>query len=135
MKNMKIVLMLVVSSVLLVLGGFWYDLSFFSQIKLPEEIDLGSIQLTDKPIFTISIRNVNNSTVEVPRVYTSCGCTTVLEPTGGFSLKPNASIDIKVQFDTSSMHKSGDDVYHEIYILTSKPNEKEYIVKMKGKIQ
>ena len=134
MKNKKIFLTLVVSSALLGLGGFWYNLSFSSQIKLPKEIDLKTIRLTDKPIFTVNIQNFTNSTVEIPRVYTSCGCTTVLEPTNGTSLKPNASKDIKVQFDPSSMHKNGDDVYHEIYILTSKPTEKEYVVKMKGKI-
>jgi len=134
-KNRKV--FEVVLSVFLVLttaGIYLYNLGFPTQIILQKEIDLKEIQLSEKPVFSVKIINVSNTNVEIARIYTSCGCTTVLEPTDSFDLKPKSIRDIKVQFNPSSMHKSGDNVYHEIYILTTKPLEKEYMVKMIGRI-
>lgn len=135
MKKKKLFLFLFLSVIVLTFGLVLYRLKTPLPLELPKEIDLKSITLNDKPIFTITVKNTSNSIVEIPRVYTSCGCTTVLEPTVGFSLSPKDSKDIKIQFDPTSMHKSGDSVYHEIYILTSKPAENEYKVGMKGNIQ
>ena len=134
MRNKRIVLLVLITTILLTIGVFLYRVISVSPIKLPKEINLKGIQLTNKPIFTFTVKNESKSIVEISRIYTSCGCITVLEPTSSFSLRLNDSTDIKIQFDPSSMHKSGDDVYHEIYILISKPLEKEFIVKMKGKI-
>ncbi|EKD99956.1 MAG: hypothetical protein ACD_22C00127G0006 [uncultured bacterium] len=134
MKNKKLYLFLFVGVMVLAFGLILYRSKTSLPLELPKEIDLKSINLTDKPIFTVTVKNSGNSVVEIPRVYTSCGCTTVLEPTGGFSLSPNESKDIRIQFDPSGMHKRGDSVYHEIYILTSKPTENEYKVEMKGSI-
>jgi hypothetical protein len=134
MKNTKIVVVILSSVLLLFVGLFLYNKRTALTLKLPQEVNLKNIQLTDKPIFTFNITNVSGFTVEIPRIYTSCGCTTILDPTESFILKPNSTTSVRVQFDPSSMHKTGDNVYHEIYILTSKPTEKEYMVKMKGKI-
>lgn len=111
-----------------------YKAIFTGIVGLPKEINLGNINLSDKPTFSFDLKNKGNQSIEVARIYTSCGCTSVISPEKGFVVKPGNSGKITVQFDPSSMHKKGDDVYHEIYILTTKPTEKEYLVKMKGKI-
>ena len=134
MKIKKTVFIVAIVAFLTLLGAFLYPKVFVKGMVLPQVIDLKTIKLTDKPTFNFEIKNEGKNTIEVARIYTSCGCTTVLEPTGSFEINTNNSKVVTIQFDPSTMHKSGDDVYHEIYVLTTKPSEKEYLVKMKGKI-
>ncbi|KKT45387.1 MAG: hypothetical protein UW65_C0022G0022 [candidate division WWE3 bacterium GW2011_GWB1_44_4] len=131
-KSIKTVVILGLAA--LVIGVLVYNYGSNRPIRLPKEIDLKELRLTDKPSFSFSIKNTSDANVEIARIYTSCGCTVVLEPTNSFILGPKNSIQVTMQFDPASMHKNGDDIYHEIYVLTSKPTNREYIVKMKGKI-
>jgi hypothetical protein len=133
MRNKKtLMISVIIISFMLILSI--YQTYFSNTLNFPEEINLASIKLSDKPIFSFELTNKGNKNIEVARIYTSCGCTSVINPVTGFEVKSKESKKITIQFDPSSMHKKGDDVYHEIYIFTSKPTEKEYVVKMKGNI-
>jgi hypothetical protein len=131
-KNLKLLISMTIILGVLTLSGYMFLGK--KTMNIPSEINLKEIKLSDKATFSFDIKNKGISTVEVARIYTSCGCTTVISPTNKFEVKPGFTEKVTIQFDPSSMHKMGDDVYHEIYILTTKPSEKEFMVKMKGKI-
>ena len=134
MINKKVVGFAAVSLMLVLAGLILFISKRSYPLILPKEVNLKNVQLSDKTTFSIKIKNATNSTVDIPRIYTSCGCTTVLDPKVSFTLAPYSSAEVSLQFDPSSMHKNGDDVLHEIYVLTSSPLQKEFIVQLKGKI-
>lgn len=107
--------------------------SVSTNILFKSEVNLGNVNLNSKKEFEITLTNPTRKSFEIAKVYTSCGCTKV-EGKSSFSIKRSETINLKFEFDPSSMHKKGDSINHEIYFLVTNPIEKEYKVKIEGKV-
>lgn len=101
------------------------------------EINMGNIVISSKQQFKISLANMTGKTFEVAKIYTSCSCTGIIagesEPIP-MTIKSKQTSYVNLEFDPSSMHRVGDIVDHEVYFLITNPFEKEYKVKIIGKI-
>ena len=125
-----------------VAAGFFLKLNVGKKLTgddliIDSEVDLGQVNKDSKRVFKISLINPTPSNFTIARVYTSCGCTKVTLPENGtsqFTLKAGEVTYLSLEFDPSTMHQRGDEINHEAYILTTKPFEKEYKVKITGKI-
>ena len=106
------------------------------ELIIRNEIDLEEVDVNSKKQFDISLTNKTNKVFEVAKVYTSCGCTQIAEKNGStpFTIQPKSIININFVFDPASMHQKGDDFDHEIYFLVTRPYEKEYKIKITGKV-
>jgi len=131
-------LVLGVSILVVVLLGYLFllrnnkpqDLELYSQT-----INLGEISENEKRDFKVSIRNPNRFSIDIVRISTSCGCTkaSIEDKYDSIKLMPMAIKIIEVRID-ESMHKKGDIIDHEVYILAGKPLSKEYKIKVAGKV-
>lgn len=106
------------------------DLELYSQT-----INLGEIGENEKRDFKVSIRNPNRFPIDVLKISTSCGCTkaSIEDKYDSIKLMPMAIKIVEVRID-ESMHKKGDVIDNEIYILAGKPLSKEYKIKVLGKV-
>lgn len=108
-----------------------------SDLIVISEVNLGEVNLSSKKEFKIKLTNNTGKDFEIAKIYTSCGCTGVLvdeSESTSFLIKPKETIYVKLEFDPSSMHQEGDTIDHEVYVLVSSPVEKEYVVKILGKV-
>ena len=104
-----------------------------SNLLITKEADLGNVHLNSKKEFGISLSNPTKKDFTVAKVYTSCGCTKVVGETA-FIIKQGETVNVKVEFDPSSMHQKGDSINHEVYFLVTSPIEKEYKARITGKV-
>ncbi len=107
--------------------------SMTMNLLVNKEVNLGKVGLNSKREFEISLTNPTKKDFTISKSYTSCGCTKVVGETL-FSIKQGETANIKVEFDPSSMHQIGDSIDHEVYFLVTSPIEKEYKVKITGKV-
>lgn len=104
-----------------------------TDLTVSSEIALGSVDLNSKRNFKIPLTNLTEKDFRIAKVYTSCGCTRMVEGTS-FVVKRGETINVSFEFDPSDMHQKGDIINHEVYFLTTNPVEKEYKVKITGKV-
>jgi hypothetical protein len=104
-------------------------------IFAPAAVDLGEVAAGQKKAAKLEVKNPNVYQVKVLSVSTSCGCTSAnLEGESASVLLPPGSVrTLQIEFD-AAMHESGDSVNHEIYLLVDKPLDKEYVIKLTGKV-
>lgn len=135
------------------LGIFIFANTLFRKdLTFQQVVDLGEVELNTKKTFSAAVYNPSFSKYKIAKVYTSCGCTSVLDfartitsstpvldssASGGVArtmiIKPGENVTFTFEFD-STMHTRGDEINHEIYILSTAPKEKEYIIKLTGKV-
>ena len=104
-----------------------------TKLVVNEEVNLGDVDLNSKREFEISLVNLTRKDFEVAKIYTSCGCTKAIGA-APFIIKNGETVSIKFEFDPGSMHQKGDYIDHEAYFLTTRPVEKEYKVKITGRV-
>lgn len=96
---------------------------------------LSNVKLDTKKTFFVEVYNPSNTDVKIAKIYTSCGCTRYLgDNAEDVIIKPKNKYSAQFEFDPASMHKVGDSIDHEIYILTTSPTETEYKIKLSGNI-
>ena len=128
--------------IIFVIAASWLALhvrnkSVIPKLLIEEEVNLGNVVLTSTKEFEIQITNLTEKDFEIAKVYTSCGCTKVVgEETGitSFPIKQGESVAVKIVFDPGSMHQKDDSINHEVYFLVTSPVEKEYKVRVVGKV-
>ena len=118
--------------ILLTLAVYAVDKTQVNELLIDRELNLGQVDITSKKVFEISLVNKTRKSFEIAKIYTSCGCTRVVGKTA-FTLKPKNTEYVSFEFDPISMHEKNDSIDHEIYILTARPTEKEYKIKITGK--
>ena len=102
-----------------------------------KEVNLGNVKLDSKKDFEVPLINLTGKDFEIAKVYTSCGCTRVIGEESGvtaFTIKGGETTNVKFEFDPSSMHQLGDSINHVVYFLVTNPIEKEYEVKITGRV-
>ena len=127
---MKKKLTLVILLIILIIISFFL---VSPRLIISKDIDLGNVSLNSKKEFGITITNLSRKSFEVAKIYTSCGCTKTIGRIS-FNIKRGETVNAVFEFDPSSMHQKGDSINHEIYFLVTNPIEKEYKVKITGKV-
>jgi len=67
----------------------------------PQTFDFGEVEYGQILEYTFKIRNLGNQILEINKVATSCGCTTV--QTSREKVNPQEEIELKVTYDTGAM--------------------------------
>lgn len=114
-----------------------WNKSMIMELNITKEVNLGNVNLNSKREFGVSLTNPTQKDFKIAKVYTSCGCTKVMgngTEEASFIIKQGETVNVKVEFDPSSMHQKGDSIEHEVYFLVTSPIEKEYKVKITGKV-
>ena len=104
-----------------------------TELIITKEVNLGNVNLNSKREFEISLTNLTRKDFKIAKAYTSCGCTKVIGE-ASFNVNQGETVNVKVEFDPGSMHKKGDSIDHEVYFLVTNPVEKEYKVKITGRV-
>ncbi|OGC45935.1 hypothetical protein A3F07_03965 [candidate division WWE3 bacterium RIFCSPHIGHO2_12_FULL_38_15] len=113
------------------------ELTSANDLLLNTEVDLGNVNIDSKKEFEVALINPSYNEFELTKAYTSCGCTRLIEQESSampLVIKPGKTAQVLFEFDPSSMHVKGDEINHEVYFLITNPIEKEYKVKITGKI-
>jgi len=136
--NNRRVLLVVLGAVgTLVLSGFvWRYQSRLPMQITPETIQLGVVRPQDVKTQTIRITNPRFVDATITSLSSSCGCTeiTIDGKKQQIVIPAQKTVRADIKFD-GSMHATGDDVNHKLYVQVSQPRGREYVVSILGSVR
>lgn len=117
-------------------GGGWFYLSQLPIRITPETIQLGVVRPGDLKTMTALITNTRLVDATITSLSSSCGCTeiTIDGKKQQITIPARKTVRADIKFD-GSMHASGDEVNHTLYVQVSQPRGKEYVVNVIGSVR